>query len=624
MNKIINKNSILVTYFEDNEYFLTANDLYGFYNTDVININNYQIEKPNNIFFSKVGLNAKLKIEAINNDIKIKCYAIKGNQEYEIKSHNEEYCDYIIIDNRFYYINFDILTINEILKKYSIKIDVPINYEEYIYLSKELRENSIKYEDYIIDKLDVLTKNDANKFLNNLKTSLFKYQEEGLNWLKFMVNNNCGCVLADEMGLGKTLQIIALMGYLYEKNNESHFLIIVPVSLLENWRREIEKFYPKLATYVHQGSNRTGFYGELLKYKVVLISYSNVISDLSMLNMINWDLVILDEAQNIKNPYALRTTAVKRINRKIGIAVTGTPFENHVTDIWSIFDFIMPSYLGSLNSFENLFEDDINSGYNIDSLIRPLMIRRKTEEVAKDLPKRVEISQPILMTEEEAKLYESKREECNLDNITLDMIQPLRLICTHPLVYNSSNSNKDPIQNSNKYARLCEILSEIFIKNEKVLIFTSFNKMIEIFIQDLKLRFDVPVSYINGSINPINRQEIIDNFSSIEGSAVLVLNPRAAGIGLNITAANNVIHYNLEWNPAIEDQASARSYRRGQDKTVFVYRLFYANTIEEVINERIRLKKDISSVAIVGNNGTDEDKKDFIRALNITPYWKEE
>jgi SNF2 family DNA or RNA helicase len=250
------------------------------------------------------------------------------------------------------------------------------------------------------------------------------------------------------------------------------------------------------------------------------------------------------------------------------------------------------------------------------------MIRRKTIDVAKDLPERIDVPQPILMTDEEAKLYENERKVCNLKSITLDMIQSLRMFCTHPLVYNNNISNKDPIQTSNKYARLCEILSEIFIKNEKVIIFTSFNKMIEIFMKDLKERFNVPISYINGAVNPINRQEIIDKFSSIEGSSILVLNPRAAGTGLNITAANNVIHYNLEWNPAIEDQASARAYRRGQNKTVFVYRLFYANTIEEVMNERIQLKREISDAAIVGNDGTEQDKKDLLKALSLSPYWE--
>lgn len=619
-NKIINEDSKLFTYVNDLKYYLSASELYNFNNSDKIIINDCIIERPTNIIFSKIGLNAKLKFEIINNNLLISCYAIKGVNEIPINKCNGKFCDYIIIDNRFYYINFDMNLINLLVERCNIEIDKSINYEEYIYLTKELRKNNIKYEDYILDKLDELTESESNAFLNDLHANLFKYQKVGLNWLKFMVSNKCGCILADEMGLGKTLQIISLMGYINCSNCNSHFLVVAPVSLLENWRREIEKFYPKLKVYILQGSRRTGFYGELLKYDVVIVSYANANSDLSMLNMIKWDLVILDEAQNIKNPYALRTKTIKNINKKIGIAVTGTPFENHVTDIWSIIDFIMPGYLGTLNEFEKMYEDSVSSGYDLDLLIRPLMIRRRTSEVAKDLPERIDIPQPILMSEEEAKLYENERKLFDLKKITIDMIQSLRMFCTHPLVYNSEIVNEDPCLISNKYTRLCEILDEIIIKNEKAIIFTSFNKMIEVLLKDLKRRFNIPINFINGSTNPTDRQKIVDDFSEIDGSAILVLNPKAAGTGLNITAANHVIHYNLEWNPAIEDQASARAYRRGQNKTVFVYRLFYANTIEDVMNDRIQLKRDIASAAIVGNNGSEEDKKDLIRALKITPY----
>ena len=427
---------------------MSSDDLYGFVSSDIIKIGNFSIEKPKDISFSKIGLNAKIRLEVIEKSLFINCYAVKGEKEYIVSNHDNIYCDYIIIDNKFYYINLDVSSLNELIEKCSVKIGESINYEEYIYLSKELRKNKIEFEDNIIDRLDELTSSKSNQFLNNLNANLFEYQKSGFNWLKFMVTNNCGCVLADEMGLGKTIQIIALLGYIHEKKHESHFLVVAPVSLLENWRREIEKFYPELKAYIHQGSRRTGFYKKLLEYDVVIISYSNANTDLSMINMIKWDLVILDEAQNIKNPYALRTKTIKNINKNLGIAVTGTPFENHVTDIWSIFDFIMPGYLGTLSNFENTFEDSVVSGYDIDSLIRPLMIRRNTSDVAKDLPERIDIPQPILMTESEAALYENERKVCNLKSISLDMIQSLRMFCTHPLVYNNDIDIKDPIQTS--------------------------------------------------------------------------------------------------------------------------------------------------------------------------------
>jgi SNF2 family DNA or RNA helicase len=226
------------------------------------------------------------------------------------------------------------------------------------------------------------------------------------------------------------------------------------------------------------------------------------------------------------------------------------------------------------------------------------------------------------MTAEEASLYEESRTSegiSALAQMTIDKIQELRIFCTHPLVYDDAIVNKDPIQTSNKYARLCEIMENIVASGEKAIIFTSFNKMVEILCADLEKRFKVKTSYINGSVPTEMRQRIIDEFSSHLGSAVLVLNPRAAGTGLNITAANHVIHYNLEWNPALEDQASARAYRRGQKKTVFVHRLFYSGTIEEVINDRIQRKRKMSDLAIVGNLGVDDEKADLIRALNMSP-----
>lgn len=405
-------------------------------------------------------------------------------------------------------------------------------------------------------------------------------------------------------------------------NPKAHFLVVCPISLIENWRREIEKFYPSLKVGIHHGSKRTGQYNKLLEYDIIITSYSNAQADLGMLNMIKWDIIVLDEAQNIKNPYSKRSKNIKLLNRETAIAVTGTPFENHMTDIWSIVNFILPTYLGTISKYEKEFIDDIESAYKLEKIITPIMIRRKVKDVAKDLPERVDIPQPIEMVEKEALLYESERKNSIVNeqtNISIEEIQNLRMFCTHPIVYDKELQNIDPITCSNKYLRLCEILQEIFENKEKAIIFTSFNKMIEIIVNDINERFSVYTNFINGSVSAKERQNIIDNFSNIEGPGILVLNPKAAGAGLNITCANHVIHYNLEWNPALEDQASARAYRRGQGKTVFVHRLYYANTIEEVINERIQKKRDISDIAIIGNQGTKKDKEDLIKALRISP-----
>lgn len=578
------------------------------------------------IRFSKLSVNTEIYFELNEKRIELNIYAVKGENKYLLKNINGIYIDYIIINNVWHYLGGQFDEAINCIKKLNITNIKNISFPQYMNLIKLFTNEKIKYNDNVENDIKNI-KIDNNSELIGLNAKLFEYQNVGYNWLSFMKRNNCGCILADEMGLGKTLQIITLMGSEYEKNKNVHFLIVAPMSLLENWRREIEKFYPSLQTIVHHGNTRTGFYSELLKYNVVITAYTSVKRDLSMLNMINWDTVILDEAQNIKTPTAERTKVVKMLRRKTGIAVTGTPFENHMTDIWSIVDFVFPNYLGDLSNFNNYFTDSYESAESLEAIITPIMIRRLVKDVAKDLPDRVDIPQPIEMTHQEAMLYEDERKqdiEKSLKSVTLDKIQKLRMFCTHPLVYNDEIGNVDPALISRKYERLCEVLEEIVVNQEKVIIFTSFNKMINIMVNDLKNRFRIPTFYLNGDIEAEARQITIDNFSNIKGSAIIICNPRVAGAGLNITAANHVIHYNLEWNPAVEDQASARAYRRGQQKTVFVHRFYYANTIEEIMNERIQSKRVLSETAVVGNNGTEQDKKDLLRALSITPFKEEE
>ncbi len=578
------------------------------------------------IRFSKIGLNVGLDINLDSSAIKINFYAIKAGNKYPILARNGSYLDYIVIDNVWHYLNGQYVAFIDCLNSCGLNGVEDIDFPQYMRLTKALIEAGISYGDNVESNSKNITIHDMDA-LPYLNAKLFEYQSVGFNWLSFMKRNNCGCILADEMGLGKTLQIIALMGDEFEKNNQVHFLVVAPMSLLENWRREISRFYPRLSTIIHHGAKRTGLYYELLKYNVVITAYTSIQRDLSMLNMIKWDSVILDEAQNIKTPQAERTKTVKMLNRKTGIAVTGTPFENHMTDIWSIVDFIFPGYLGGLNVFNNTFTDDYGSAEKLEKIITPIMIRRLVKDVAEDLPERVDIPQPIEMTRREASLYEDERKtnsENSLSTLSLDKIQKLRMFCTHPIVYDKNLNNVDPLAISQKYTRLCEILEEIVSNKEKVIIFTSFNKMIDLMVKDLRYRFNIPTLYLNGDIEALERQKIIDNFSDIEDSAIIICNPRVAGAGLNITAANHVIHYNLEWNPAVEDQASARAYRRGQTKTVFVHRLYYANTVEEIMNDRIQNKRMLSETAVVGNNGTEQDKKDLIRALSISPYKEDE
>lgn len=596
-----------------------SNDIYNDLSQSKISIydvNDIELE----FRFSQISLSTKIYFEKCINKIKVLAKCIKRNIEYNVECINDKFIDYCIINNTWYYLNGAIEIYKELVMELNINSETLLSYKDFMNFNRKVTDDKIEFETNIIDSLkkdSLILKDD------NLKANLYEYQKSGFNWLSFMVDNECGCILADEMGLGKTLQIISTVGFdKYRNSNSYKYLIVAPVSLLENWKREFAKFYPILKVYVNHGTNQKYSYKELLDYDVIVTSYTNIQTNLSMYNMIKWRLLILDEAQNIKNPYAKRTKAIKMVNRINSIAVTGTPFENHMTDLWSIIDFVIPNYLGSIGSFEKCFEDDENSAMKIEKYLSPIMIRRKVKDVAQDLPERIDIPQPILMTDEEAKFYEDGRNSIgqveDLKQTRIQVIQGLRMFCTHPMVYDKKYNFSDPSSVSNKYSRMCEIIDNIIDRDEKVIIFTSFNEMINILVNDLKLRYDVYVNYVNGSIEPTERQKIIDEFSLISGSAILVLNPKAAGAGLNITAANHVIHYNLEWNPAVEDQASARAYRRGQDKRVFVYRLFYANTIEEIINERIERKRELSELAVIGNDGT-IDNNDFIKVLTMTP-----
>ena len=435
-----------------------------------------------------------------------------------------------------------------------------------------------------------------------------------------MLRENIGGILADEMGLGKTLQIISVLSS-EEKRSVVPSLIVAPTTLLENWRRELKKFAPQITTTIHHGSQRTGFPIELGSKDVVITSYDTVIRDGSLFSQIDWNLVVCDEAQAIKNPATKRAKSVKKIPRKAGFAVTGTPIENRLTDLWSIMDFSVPGFLGSQSEFEKLYENQFDGAFRLESLISPLILRRSVAEVAKDLPAKIIIQQILELSSREIEQYEQIREDTIREfasNSSLVVLVRLRIFCTHPFLI-EDKLGCDPALYSNKYARLVEIAEEIVANGAKMLVFTSYNKMNDIIRDDFVNRFGIYTNSIDGRTPTVDRQNIVDEFSLYKGAAVLVLNPVAAGAGLNITAANHVIHYNPEWNPAKEDQASARAYRRGQDRPVTIHRLLYADTVEEIIDDRLTRKRDLVGTAIVGVQGDEDDYNDIVKAISKSP-----
>ena len=561
------------------------------------------------LYFSPVSKDSLIRLYSTGSDIELSVMA----DGTEVDFASGILLDQVICGDEWHYVA-NAEEVREILKAADIKDNGKISLSQYVSLIRNKLSNDLIRNEV---NPDVLTKDLLYTAPDGLKADLYPYQKSGFAWMDYMLDTSHGCILGDEMGLGKTLQAIAIIER--RKAEGKKCLVIAPVSLLDNWYNECSKFAPDIRVLVHHGSGRTGAPQGLDGYDVVVTSYGHVVTDNLLFCMKTWDLIILDEAQSIKNPKSTRTQRVKDIPADSRLAITGTPFENHVKDIWSLTDFVLPGYLGSESEFEETISDDLDGAKKLEPVLSAIMVRRLVKDVAQDLPEKVIIPQPLSMQEAEADAYELTRKEIEDSGMTaLPMLQKLRMYCTHPEIYDDTVTG-DPAGVSIKYQRCCEILEEIFSRGEKALIFTSYQKMFDIFTEDITSRFKVPVDCINGATPVEERQKKVDWFNRYNGGALLVLNPRAAGTGLNITSANHVIHYNLEWNPAVEDQASARAYRRGQKKTTFIYRLYYLGTVEEIINDRIDRKRDMAGVAVVGNTGEEADMQDIIDALKISP-----
>jgi len=454
---------------------------------------------------------------------------------------------------------------------------------------------------------------------NVFPNKLYNYQREGVQWLLYCYLNNIGTILADDMGLGKTAQIIGLIAECNERDLLKNTLIVVPSTLIENWKREFEFFYPSIKPYVHYGTLRTGLASELEKYKVVITPYSIMTNDIEMMVELDLDLLVFDEASLLKNPQSERTQSAKRLQSSSTIAITGTPLENSLKDLWSLTDLVFSGYLGPLEEFSTRYIGrDIHATLagNLESLeahVRQIMIRRLKVDYLDELPERIDIPQPIEMNDAEREYYQKVidtiRNNRNDKGAVFQEIIRLQQYTAHPELLSESKCYELAHLKgvSAKFCRLFELLDQIAERNEKVIIFANHHEMLDILKGAIEREYGKKVFQIDGRLPNEERQPEIDTFSAQEGFSVLVLNPKTAGMGLNITAANHVIHYSRQWNPALEEQATARAYRNGQKKAVNVYYLFYCNTIEDVINERLGLKRQLSERVVVVEDDKTED-----------------
>lgn len=422
-----------------------------------------------------------------------------------------------------------------------------------------------------------------------LHAVLFPYQRVGFARLCEFANGGLGGLLADEMGLGKTLQAIALLVELRQRT-----LVVAPASLLENWQREINRFAPSLEVFRHSGPQRPGISSRWAEFDVVLTTYETVVNDIGIFTDVEWPLVVLDEAQQIRNSESQRSVAVKRLERKRGLAITGTPVENSLSDLWSLTEFILPGLLGGLEIFRERFPDEDSAARRLGSIVAPVAIRRRVAEVAQDLPDRVDRWIAFELGPDSRSEYQSIAEARN----PFEANTALRVLCAHA---DAQMLVQARFEATAKAVRLVEILEEIFEREEKVLIFASFTAAIERIVMMLHSKFPNRFfEVITGEVAADDRQRIIDRFHSSNVAGALVLNPHAAGIGLNITAANHVVHFNPEYNPAVTSQATARVFRRGQTRTVFVHHFYYVDSVEE---RSVAISSDKAEIASALDQG---------------------
>ena len=463
-----------------------------------------------------------------------------------------------------------------------------------------------------------------------LNAKLYGYQASGISWMRDAVSRTGGVILADEMGLGKTIQIIGLL-LLDPPAADAPALIVCPTTLIANWVREISKFAPSLDVAVHRGPDRARLHRQLLASRVLITTYDTLVNDLVLFKAIEWSWLICDEAQALKNPDSQRHKAVSGIPRRRAIPVTGTPVENHLLDLWALADVAIPGLLGSREWFEMQFPDTEQSARALAEVTNPIVLKRQVRDVAQDLPERVDVDVPLELGPALAMEYETVRQE-TLERYpkagAMVATGQLQLYCAHPLLRTSGipsegwedrvvlSGHAQSMLSTPKLERTLELLQEAFANGRKVLLFANFNACGPILRESAQSLPEAFWGAINGSTPQNERQEIVDRFSEHEGPAVLILNPRAAGSGLNITAATVVIHYTQVWNPALELQASARAHRRGQMHPVTVYHMFYVDTVEEVMMERAQRRRELGAEAVPTSS---QDDVDLRRAMSLSP-----
>jgi uncharacterized Zn finger protein/superfamily II DNA or RNA helicase len=482
-----------------------------------------------------------------------------------------------------------------------------------------------------------LLRPDATPLPTGIHAILRPYQQRGFEWLYKNTRLGLGSLIADDMGLGKTLQIITLFQRLKEDGalgGTHKAIVVVPTTLLTNWTKEINRFAPDLRTWIYHGAGRD--LTPLAEADILLTTYGVVRTEIAGLQKMTWAVVVVDEAQNIKNLDTAQTKAVKKLHAPVRIAMSGTPVENRLSEYFSILDFSNHGYLGSLKEFTATYAKPIELQRNKAALSRfrdvtsPFLLRRmKTDKtIISDLPDKIEANQFCTLTPEQAALYQNvvnqslealeKDADSNIkrQGLVLKMLTALKQVCNHPAHFLKKPA-ADPAL-SGKTQLLLDLLAQILESGEKTLIFTQYREMGDLLVPLIEQQLGVTPAFLHGGCSRPARDAMVDAFQNNRSSRILLLSLKAGGTGLNLTAASNVIHYDLWWNPAVEAQATDRAFRIGQQRQVMVHRFITQGTFEEKIDAMIQSKKELADLTVANGEKwvgdlSDQELRELVR-----------
>ncbi len=461
---------------------------------------------------------------------------------------------------------------------------------------------------------------------NALRATLRPYQAEGLGWMQHLRQKGMHGILADDMGLGKTLQTIAHLLAEHTSGRTNHpSLVVAPTSVVENWRRELRRFAPALWVLLLHGKDRHSCLGSLPQCDIALTSYALLIRDIDHFTNQQFHYVVLDEAQTIKNSFSHTHKAVRSLRARHRLCLTGTPLENHLGELWSLFDFLMPNFLGNKKHFSETYRHPIESAGNIHRLtalrnqVAPYILRRTKEEVAKELPPKTEIVRAVELHGLERELYESIRIAAHAQvrqaivarglarsTVTiLDALMKLRQVCCDPRLVKVNAARR--VKESSKFELLFELLPQQIEEGRRILLFSQFTSMLALIGDELRKRH---LRYVSLTGSTVNRQAQIDAFNN-HYADIFLISLKAGGTGLNLTTADTVIHYDPWWNPAAQAQATDRTHRIGQKRAVFVYNLIVAGSVEERMLQLQKRKKDLAQSILSAQGAVDFTEREI-------------